>query len=39
MEHEKQIKDGDVKLDPGMDAMTLVFGKENGGFLKGLAYE
>ena len=36
MEHEKQIKDGDVKLDPGMDAMTLVFGKENGGFLKGV---
>ncbi|CAI9264359.1 unnamed protein product [Lactuca saligna] len=36
MEHEKQIKDGDVKLDPGMDAMTLVFGKENGGFLEGV---
>ncbi|CAI9284743.1 unnamed protein product [Lactuca saligna] len=36
MEHEKQIKDGDVKLDPRMDSMTLVFGKENGGFLKGV---
>ncbi|CAI9303973.1 unnamed protein product [Lactuca saligna] len=34
VEHEKQIKDGDVKLDPGMDAMSLVFGKDNGGFLK-----
>ncbi|CAI9270808.1 unnamed protein product [Lactuca saligna] len=36
VEHEKQIKYGDVKLDPGMDAMSLVFGKDNGGFLKGV---
>ncbi|CAI9268705.1 unnamed protein product [Lactuca saligna] len=36
MEHEKQIKDGDVKLDHGIDVMTIVFGKENGGFLKGV---
>ncbi|CAI9263709.1 unnamed protein product [Lactuca saligna] len=36
MEHEKQIKDGDMKLDREMDAMKLVFGKENGGFLKGV---
>ncbi|KAL6584233.1 hypothetical protein OROMI_003522 [Orobanche minor] len=39
MEIEKQINDGELKLDPGTDAMTLVFGKENGGFLKGLARE
>ncbi|KAL6547430.1 hypothetical protein OROMI_023151 [Orobanche minor] len=32
----KLINDGEVKLDPGTDAMTLVFGKENGGFLKGV---
>ncbi|KAL6584240.1 hypothetical protein OROMI_003529 [Orobanche minor] len=36
MEIEKQINDGELKLDPGTDAMTLVFGKENGGFLKGV---
>ncbi|XP_042755670.1 uncharacterized protein LOC122196626 [Lactuca sativa] len=36
VEHETQIKDGDVKLNPGMDAMSLVFGKDNGGFLKGV---
>ncbi|CAI9277907.1 unnamed protein product [Lactuca saligna] len=36
VEHEKQIKDGDLKLDPGMDAMSLVFVKDNDGFLKGV---
>ncbi|CAI9277905.1 unnamed protein product [Lactuca saligna] len=36
VEHEKQIKDAEVKLDPGMDAMSLAFGKDNGGFLKGV---
>ncbi|KAL6536654.1 hypothetical protein OROMI_026235 [Orobanche minor] len=32
----KLINDGELKLDPGTNAMTLVFGKENGGFLKGV---
>ncbi|CAI9264850.1 unnamed protein product [Lactuca saligna] len=36
MEHEKQIKEGQVNVEPGMDAMTLVFGKEKGRFLKGV---
>ncbi|CAI9294959.1 unnamed protein product [Lactuca saligna] len=36
MEHEKQIKEGQVNVELGMDAMTLVFGKEKGGFLKGV---
>ncbi|CAI9283070.1 unnamed protein product [Lactuca saligna] len=36
MEHKKQIKEGQVNVEPGTDAMTLVFGKENGGFLKGV---
>jgi vacuolar-type H+-ATPase subunit I/STV1 len=36
MEREKQITDGELKLDPGTDAMTLVFGKENRGFLRGV---
>lgn len=36
--NEKQIKDGALNLDPGTDALTLVFGKEKGGFLKGVGY-
>ena len=36
MEHEKRIKYGQLNVEPGMDAMTLVFGKEKGGFLKGV---
>lgn len=36
MEHEKQIKDGNVLLQPGTDAMTMVFGKDKGGYLKGV---
>jgi hypothetical protein len=36
MEHEKQIKDGNVILEQGKDAMTLVFGTEKGRFLKGV---
>ncbi|KAL4583317.1 hypothetical protein LXL04_007887 [Taraxacum kok-saghyz] len=36
MEHEKQIKDGTVLLEPGTDAMTMVFGKDKGGYLKGV---
>ncbi|CAI9267121.1 unnamed protein product [Lactuca saligna] len=36
MEHEKQIKEGQVNVEPGMDAVTLVFGKEKDGFLKGV---
>ncbi|KAL6536901.1 hypothetical protein OROHE_012485 [Orobanche hederae] len=32
----KLINDGELKPDPGTDATTLVFGKENGGFLKGV---
>ena len=36
MEQEKQIKEGQVNVEPGTDAMTLVFGKEKGGFLKGV---
>ncbi|CAI9300035.1 unnamed protein product [Lactuca saligna] len=36
MEHEKQIKEGQVNVERGTDAMTLVFGKEKGGFLKGV---
>ncbi|KAJ0476881.1 putative transposase, Ptta/En/Spm, plant [Helianthus annuus] len=35
---ETQIKDGSVNLDPGTDALTLVFGKEKGGYLKGVGY-
>ncbi|CAI9295960.1 unnamed protein product [Lactuca saligna] len=36
IEHEKQIKEGQVNVEPGTDAMILVFGKENGRFLKGV---
>ncbi|CAI9271462.1 unnamed protein product [Lactuca saligna] len=36
MDHEKQIKEGQVNVELGTDAMTLVFGKEKGGFLKGV---
>ncbi|CAI9302683.1 unnamed protein product [Lactuca saligna] len=36
MEHEKKIKEGQVNVEPGMDSMTLVFGKGKGGFLKGV---
>ena len=36
MEHEKQIKDGTVLLEPGTDAMTMVFGKDKGGYVKGV---
>ncbi|KAL4561665.1 hypothetical protein LXL04_033836 [Taraxacum kok-saghyz] len=35
-EQEQKIKDGELSLDPGVDAMTLVFGKENGIYLKGV---
>ncbi|MFS7971970.1 hypothetical protein Hanom_Chr09g00839111 [Helianthus anomalus] len=38
IEIETQIKDGDLNLDPGTDALTVVFGKEKGGFLKGVGY-
>ncbi|CAI9270742.1 unnamed protein product [Lactuca saligna] len=37
MEHEKQITEGQVNVEPGIDAMNLVFGKEKGGFLKGVS--
>ncbi|CAI9285357.1 unnamed protein product [Lactuca saligna] len=36
MEHEKEIKEGQVNVEPRTDAMTLVFGKEKGRFLKGV---
>lgn len=36
MESEQQIKDGKVILEPGTDAMSLVFGQEKGRFLKGV---
>ncbi|CAI9270468.1 unnamed protein product [Lactuca saligna] len=36
MEHEKQIKEGQVNVELGTDVMTLVFGKEKSGFLKGV---
>ncbi|KAL4557564.1 hypothetical protein LXL04_035747 [Taraxacum kok-saghyz] len=35
-EQEQKIKDGELSLDPGEDAMTVVFGKENGSYLKGV---
>ncbi|KAL4579865.1 hypothetical protein LXL04_016033 [Taraxacum kok-saghyz] len=35
-EQEQTIKDGELSLDPGEDAMTVVFGKENGSYLKGV---
>ncbi|KAL4590727.1 hypothetical protein LXL04_003668 [Taraxacum kok-saghyz] len=35
-EQEQKIKDGELSLDPRVDAMTLVFGKENGSYLKGV---
>ncbi|KAL4580159.1 hypothetical protein LXL04_016340 [Taraxacum kok-saghyz] len=35
-EQEQKIKDGELSLDPGEDAMTIVFGKENGSYLKGV---
>ncbi|CAI9290084.1 unnamed protein product [Lactuca saligna] len=35
MERQKQIKDGDINVEPVMDSITLVFGKEQGGFIKG----
>ncbi|XP_022006888.1 uncharacterized protein LOC110905491 [Helianthus annuus] len=38
IESETQIKDGALNLDPGMDALTVVFGKDKGGFLKGVGY-
>ncbi|KAM0058078.1 putative transposase, Ptta/En/Spm, plant [Helianthus debilis subsp. tardiflorus] len=38
IESETQIKDGALNLDPGMDALTVVFGKEKGGFVKGVGY-
>lgn len=34
--HEKQINDGALNLDLGMDALIVVFVKEKGGFLKGV---
>ncbi|CAI9286469.1 unnamed protein product [Lactuca saligna] len=39
MEHEKQIKVGQLNVEAGTDALTLVFGKEKGGFLKGVGTE
>ena len=39
MEHEKQIKEGQVNVEPVTDAMNLVFGKEKGGFLRVSARE
>ncbi|KAL4562303.1 hypothetical protein LXL04_034503 [Taraxacum kok-saghyz] len=36
MESEQQIKDGKVILEPGTDAMSLVFGQEKGRFLNGV---
>ncbi|KAL4564228.1 hypothetical protein LXL04_028284 [Taraxacum kok-saghyz] len=36
MESEQHIKDGKVILEPGTDAMSLVFGQEKGRFLKGV---
>ncbi|CAI9293598.1 unnamed protein product [Lactuca saligna] len=33
---DKLIKEGQVNVEPDTDAMTLVFGKEKGGFLKGV---
>ncbi|CAI9300305.1 unnamed protein product [Lactuca saligna] len=36
MEHEKQIKEGQVNFEPVTDATTLVLGKEKGRFLKGV---
>ncbi|CAI9291566.1 unnamed protein product [Lactuca saligna] len=33
---DKLIKEGQVNVEPGMDAMTFVFGKEKGRFLKGV---
>ncbi|CAI9299126.1 unnamed protein product [Lactuca saligna] len=37
IEQEKKIKKGQVNVEPGTNAMTLVFGKEKGGFLKGVS--
>lgn len=35
-ETEKQIKDGTLQVDQGTDAMTLVLGKEKGGYARGV---
>lgn len=37
-EHEEQIASGALALQPCTDAVTLVLGKEKGGFLKGIGY-
>nr|GEZ25418.1 hypothetical protein [Tanacetum cinerariifolium] len=33
---DKLIKEGTLNLDDGIDAMTVVFGKENGGYARGV---
>ncbi|KAK9058107.1 hypothetical protein SSX86_022947 [Deinandra increscens subsp. villosa] len=38
-ENETQINAGSVTVEPGTDALTLVLGKEMGGYLKGIGYE
>ncbi|KAL4558831.1 hypothetical protein LXL04_037034 [Taraxacum kok-saghyz] len=35
-QQEQKIKVGELSLDPGEDAMTVVFGKENDSYLKGV---
>ena len=38
VETETQIKDGALNVDPDQDAVTIVLGKEKGGYLKGVGY-
>ncbi|KAK9074009.1 hypothetical protein SSX86_006604 [Deinandra increscens subsp. villosa] len=37
-ENETKINAGSVTVEPGTDALTLVLGKERGGYLKGIGY-
>ena len=36
MDIEAQIKDGGIKIGPDEDALTVVFGKEQGAYLRGV---